>query len=737
MFKFFILCFFISFSTYAQNWVDFDQFKQSNLDSLKWRVSTAGSNANVSLDSNSLKFSGSGTDDPYSLVTVNWENIDSRVFSGIRADLKLSSSSSNYALNFLSIVLGKYYVEIAIEKKSDGSVAIIYAIEEDKTAIVVSYGEQSADLDQYYDLGITYSADQINFLVSGQVVQTYNANGLIPYNAQIGAEYEHPSNSFGQYIAYADNVRLYQGDAGTAYLYDNFWGSQGTPNLSRWTLSQSNGGQQASVNNGIVTLSGSGATGFPTSNMQFNQNLSTAKGVSADILLDSTSSVDAAAGFWIDTTVDGTLYTILWEIKKTTSNKYEYIFEIRDANWTRIFGETYSGASPNVYTHLAVDFIQGSSLEIKLYANDQLMKTYDFGNYTNFSIGGTWIEAFYEPSGFGNFLARVTSAYINLSGISQYPLFLASSANGSISPADTVTNVTTSADQTYTITPDSGYLISSIKTSSGSQIITDFEGMDFTFSNVEKIDNLDVTFIEGTPQQLSDISAFVTRFYEEVLNRSPDSTGLADWTAQLLNQTQAGADIARGFINSAEFQNRNLNDSDFLDTLYLAFFDRPADSGGKSNWESAIDNGTTRAEVLEGFIGSLEFANLTNSYGILAKHPVEEFVTRFYQQCLNREPDLGGLTDWVAQLKAQTRGGADIAVGFIFSAEFISRNLNDEDFLYVLYRAFFNREPDLGGYNNWYNQLQNGATRLSVLNGFLDALEFANLCSEYGIVPRL
>ena len=233
------------------------------------------------------------------------------------------------------------------------------------------------------------------------------------------------------------------------------------------------------------------------------------------------------------------------------------------------------------------------------------------------------------------------------------------------------------------------------------------------------------------------IEDFVNRFYTHVLNRSSDASGLSDWATQLRNQTQGGADIARGFVNSTEFQNRNLNDSDFLDTLYIAFFNRAADSGGKTNWQNAIDSGTSREQVVEGFINSLEFSNLADSYGIVAKHPVEEFVTRFYQQCLNREPDLAGLSDWVTQLKAQTRGGADIAVGFIFSAEFTDRNLSDEDYLTVLYRAFFNREPDTGGYNSWLNQLTDGTSRLSVLNGFLDAQEFANLCTDYGIVARL
>ena len=233
------------------------------------------------------------------------------------------------------------------------------------------------------------------------------------------------------------------------------------------------------------------------------------------------------------------------------------------------------------------------------------------------------------------------------------------------------------------------------------------------------------------------IRAFVERFYTEMLDRPADPAGLASWTNLLASGYEAGADITRGFIYSSEFQNKVLTDSEFLDILYLTLFDRPADTGGKANWLTSMSGGTSREDVLEGFIASTEFVNLCSTFGILAVHPVEEFVTRFYQQCLERAPELGGLNYWVGHLKPQTRSGADIAVGFIFSTEFSNRSVSNEDFVTILYRAFFNREPDTGGYNHWLNQLNLGATRLSVLDGFLDAQEFVLLCLQYKILARL
>jgi uncharacterized protein YkwD len=114
---------------------------------------------------------------------------------------------------------------------------------------------------------------------------------------------------------------------------------------------------------------------------------------------------------------------------------------------------------------------------------------------------------------------------------------------------------------------------------------------------------------------------------------------------------------------------------------------------------------------------------------------VSAFVTRFYSICLNRMPDAGGLNSWVSGLLAGRATGAQVANGFIFSEELLSKNLDDEKFLNIMYSAFFNRQPDAGGFINWMNALANGASRQYVLAGFVNSLEFNMLCDSYGIRP--
>lgn len=112
---------------------------------------------------------------------------------------------------------------------------------------------------------------------------------------------------------------------------------------------------------------------------------------------------------------------------------------------------------------------------------------------------------------------------------------------------------------------------------------------------------------------------------------------------------------------------------------------------------------------------------------------IEAFVTRFYNLCLDRQPDSTGLDNWVSHLQQGTLTGADVAQRFIFSDEFLAKNTTDAQYLEILYAAFFNRPPDMEGYAGWLGQLQSGRGRQFVLTGFINSVEFAQLCLQYGI----
>lgn len=112
---------------------------------------------------------------------------------------------------------------------------------------------------------------------------------------------------------------------------------------------------------------------------------------------------------------------------------------------------------------------------------------------------------------------------------------------------------------------------------------------------------------------------------------------------------------------------------------------------------------------------------------------IQSFVKRFYIKVLERQPDISGLDSWTNHLISKTKTGTDVAIGFILSSEFISKEKNNEEFVHILYSAFFNRPADTGGFNTWITQLNLGTSRNEVLHSFLHSQEFINLSSSYGI----
>jgi hypothetical protein len=235
---------------------------------------------------------------------------------------------------------------------------------------------------------------------------------------------------------------------------------------------------------------------------------------------------------------------------------------------------------------------------------------------------------------------------------------------------------------------------------------------------------------------VSAVADFVTRFYQLCLGREPDPGGLAGWLEALINGTKSGADVAWGFVFSPEFKKKVTGNEEYLTILYRAFFNREADQEGRDGWLADLEKGSGRDEVLKGFIYAEEFKKLCEDYGIIPDFTqVRNFVTRFYQQCLGRDPDAAGLSGWVKDLRDGTKTGADVAWGFVFSSEFIDRKTDNDDYLMILFKAFFNRDPDPAGWDSWLGELNAGRDRGEVLVGFLYSQEFRELCEEYEILP--
>lgn len=158
--------------------------------------------------------------------------------------------------------------------------------------------------------------------------------------------------------------------------------------------------------------------------------------------------------------------------------------------------------------------------------------------------------------------------------------------------------------------------------------------------------------------------ASIDSLYTSLLGRGADTAGSDSWEAIIANGGSL-ADVAAGIAGSAEAQERDQSNGDFVRELYTNALGRPADDAGLDAWVNLLFNGTSRGEVAAGIVGSAEAANKSDS----------DFIDSLYQSATGRAADEAGKAGWTEVL---ANGGthADVAIGIVGSAEAIAHNDN-------------------------------------------------------------
>lgn len=124
------------------------------------------------------------------------------------------------------------------------------------------------------------------------------------------------------------------------------------------------------------------------------------------------------------------------------------------------------------------------------------------------------------------------------------------------------------------------------------------------------------TYKVESPRDVNcNLTAFVTRLYGKVLGRTYDVPGLDNHTAKYLETGDIYA-MAYDFIFSPEFTEKELTNEEFVEIMYQTFFNRGSDPEGKAHWLEVLAGEGTREDVLKGFVGSQECAELVESFKI-------------------------------------------------------------------------------------------------------------------------
>lgn len=259
-----------------------------------------------------------------------------------------------------------------------------------------------------------------------------------------------------------------------------------------------------------------------------------------------------------------------------------------------------------------------------------------------------------------------------------------------------------------------------------------------------------------------DNTEYIKVLYRTFMGREADAGGLGYWVGRL-NKGETREKILREMANSTEFQNIiksfglpaevkvtgiTLNKKSAAlapkATLQLSATIAPTNASNKAvTWTSSNTKVATVSSAGKVTAVSAGTATITCKAAdgsgksatciVTVYTNTEAFVARIYTMALSREPEASGFKYWTGEINAKRKTPVAVAEQFIFSPEFTGKNLNNTDYVKVLYRTFMGREADQAGINYWVGQLNKGVSRKSVLRSFAGCQEFKNIVAGFGL----
>ncbi|WP_243479118.1 DUF4214 domain-containing protein [Orrella daihaiensis] len=219
-----------------------------------------------------------------------------------------------------------------------------------------------------------------------------------------------------------------------------------------------------------------------------------------------------------------------------------------------------------------------------------------------------------------------------------------------------------------------------------------------------------------------------------LLNYQPESEAVIEdyldrgWGFKTLHYGTQGNDVLLGseiddkfFLSAGDDQ---LVGADGLDMLVVsASRDQFVLTQFGNKWQLA-NNGRsefTGTKTLEG-VERIDFMDINVA---LDTEGVAGQAYRIYKAAFDRAPDLTGLGYWI---KAMDAGAAldSVAAGFVSSSEFqttYGTNISNTDFITLLYANVLDRTPDDSGFDYWLTRMSEGMTREQVLANFSESVE--------------
>jgi hypothetical protein len=146
-------------------------------------------------------------------------------------------------------------------------------------------------------------------------------------------------------------------------------------------------------------------------------------------------------------------------------------------------------------------------------------------------------------------------------------------------------------------------------------------------------------------------AAFISALYENALGRAASNAEAQSWINLLTSGTSRGA-VAVAIAESPEAIAYSIslgtagdNNEGEIYRLYKTVFGRSPDTAGMASWSASLGAGATIAQTAQAFVSSAEFQA---DYGTSS---ASAFVTALYQNAFNRQPSAVELQPWVNLLQ--------------------------------------------------------------------------------------
>lgn len=118
------------------------------------------------------------------------------------------------------------------------------------------------------------------------------------------------------------------------------------------------------------------------------------------------------------------------------------------------------------------------------------------------------------------------------------------------------------------------------------------------------------------------LTGYVYRCYHDLLGREqPAYEELNQWCSMYWQGAISLPDMIRFFANSDEMKSRQLSNDDYITAIYRTLLDRDPDEGGRNNAQEYFRLGYSADAVLEGLLGSFEFADNLNKQNLAIMVP--------------------------------------------------------------------------------------------------------------------